>query len=404
MPKGKPPLINRLQQIIWSVTLTKKEWIVKDFDSSKVRRRKNYAACDSCTSQKRYNSADDALIHLHADHFPQSDPTGNNADNAKRPKYPQEDSYFSWLEWSLDESRAVHEETFDLFEKFVASLRDIQYQTNQLHYLVASASNRGGETHYSRPSLLPELFNAFVEIFRMYVFKSESLFIFNRATASLENPEKYIKYRDKLDATRILGSKACVKAQKLLSDARVNLILSGTIRRDIDSLGVRVVGPEFVVAALLSNVQNLEFDHDPLSTSKDILQTYDEYAAAVRFRANQRPQKRIFMDLHSLEEELDAIRKVTEAQRTVTRNYGLLIAPMSWRNMHPSRKPRFRLENKFIQEQLKKLAERCESLEHKLKRSHKLKESLKQLIEVLEEGHGKAIRVFTIVTLFFLPL
>ncbi|KAM3552768.1 hypothetical protein MY1884_007032 [Beauveria asiatica] len=39
-----------------------------------------------------------------------------------------------------------------------------------------------------------------------------------------------------------------------------------------------------------------------------------------------------------------------------------------------------------------------------LGRSQRLREQVKQSIEILEEGHGKAIRVFTIVTLFFLPL
>jgi len=36
--------------------------------------------------------------------------------------------------------------------------------------------------------------------------------------------------------------------------------------------------------------------------------------------------------------------------------------------------------------------------------SHVTRQDLKQVLEVLDEGHGKAIRALTFVTVFFLPL
>jgi hypothetical protein len=33
-----------------------------------------------------------------------------------------------------------------------------------------------------------------------------------------------------------------------------------------------------------------------------------------------------------------------------------------------------------------------------------LRERVKQTLEIMDEGHGKAIRVFTFVTVFFLPM
>ena len=36
--------------------------------------------------------------------------------------------------------------------------------------------------------------------------------------------------------------------------------------------------------------------------------------------------------------------------------------------------------------------------------AQRLKGDVKQTVEIIDEGHGRAIRVFTIVTLFFLPM
>lgn len=44
------------------------------------------------------------------------------------------------------------------------------------------------------------------------------------------------------------------------------------------------------------------------------------------------------------------------------------------------------------------------NLENIEDRAHYLREQLKQSVEILEEDHGKAILVFTLITTIFLPL
>lgn len=68
------------------------------------------------------------------------------------------------------------------------------------------------------------------------------------------------------------------------------------------------------------------------------------------------------------------------------------------------RQAMFPLEDKLIASQSEKLVEDDEALALLQNVAKALRSDLKQSIEILEEGHGKAIRVFTIVTLFFLPL
>lgn len=62
------------------------------------------------------------------------------------------------------------------------------------------------------------------------------------------------------------------------------------------------------------------------------------------------------------------------------------------------------LEKKRLDLQDQKLADDSEALAMLERISQVTRHDMKQSIEVPEEGHGKAIRVFTFVTLFFLPL
>ncbi|KAJ4213230.1 hypothetical protein NW759_011073 [Fusarium solani] len=62
------------------------------------------------------------------------------------------------------------------------------------------------------------------------------------------------------------------------------------------------------------------------------------------------------------------------------------------------------IEDRYARSHMNKRATVDSDLLTLREKSTALKENVKQTVEVLEENHGKAIRAFTIVTLFFLPL
>jgi hypothetical protein len=200
----------------------------------------------------------------------------------------------------------------------------------------------------------------------------------------------------------------------LLESAKINIMLLGITTRDIDTQGFDSVGPEFVLAGVITQLQNHIITPVPLISKSSsssslpivgLMDIYADYAAEVRFRANRRPQKRIFMDLHSLEEELRAIQALNRQQGALLLRFGRALAPWSFHITSATRDSNYRnVEKRLLVSQVKSLQERTDELDRMLRRSSAQKESLKQLIDVLEEDHGKAIRVFTIVTLFFLPL
>lgn len=81
-----------------------------------------------------------------------------------------------------------------------------------------------------------------------------------------------------------------------------------------------------------------------------------------------------------------------------------ITSPESFRITNTTRIGQYRTEKTNGEFQLSTLTGREDDVDILKIKAKSLKEQVKQTIEILEEDHGKAIRVFTIVTLFFLPL
>jgi hypothetical protein len=292
-----------------------------------------------------------------------------------------------------------------LAEEFTTSLTDILKLLNDLQALVATLTGGSGSGH-SRPPLTSNLVYAFVEILCVYLMEAKHLSMTNRAVvlSASGNPDKrrLNHYHDRIFEIKCRSNEALQKANDLLLAAKKDIILTGTNTRNLDAIvGLEAIGPEFLVTALVSNLQNREIMPD---IRIGVVELYQGYMSKLLFQANRRPQRRVFLDIHALEEELDALRVVLSSQGWLLLNLRKLLSPYSFRVTNTTRQSLFRVESKYINAQLSKLRARDEDLKTLQGKSQALKEQVKQTIEVLEEGHGKAIRVFTIVTLFFLPL
>jgi hypothetical protein len=70
----------------------------------------------------------------------------------------------------------------------------------------------------------------------------------------------------------------------------------------------------------------------------------------------------------------------------------------------PSRRANFQLERVLLQSCAEQLASSLSEINDLIRRCGPLSDSTKQSLEINEEDHGKAIMVFTVVTIIFLPL
>ncbi|KAJ3490413.1 hypothetical protein NLG97_g5786 [Lecanicillium saksenae] len=138
--------------------------------------------------------------------------------------------------------------------------------------------------------------------------------------------------------------------------------------------------------------------------SLDLIALYTEHARALTFSATMRPQRQAFFAIRAFEEELRAIHRLYNTQRHSVTNFGRVTNSDSFPVTNRERKARFALESGLVRRSIKDRKRDMDELEYMLDWMRELRQRVIESIEVLDEGHGKAIRVFTLVTLFFLPL
>ncbi|KAH6889141.1 hypothetical protein B0T10DRAFT_47532 [Thelonectria olida] len=427
-PKEGSPLIHNVcirfwgaldaifRQIAWEESdrgpAEKREYAIRDFDlrssliddSSPVllAGKKSWADCPDCKSGRLYSSATEALEHLHKEHF---ECTGKT-------ERPYSDRCFVWLRrhWPTGYFvRKSHPRILTAVEAFIKVLLPISSSARELHSLVANVWNRqSGDKEIPRPFLPRNLVNAFKQIMQVYICHARCLSLLNRASGLLSGDMHLIGVVHKAIAqVTSQGEAARDRAQDLLADAKKDIILLGNTSRNIDSLRVEAVGSEFLALALVCVGQNRQIRPDlspPTLRGPDFIQLYQTYTSRLGFQANRRPQKRVFLDIHSLEEELGALEGLVKAQKALLAKFLKITSPQSFRVTNTTRMGQYRTEVSNGNLQLSMLSRREGDIDILKVKAKSLKEQVKQTIEILEEDHGKAIRVFTIVTVFFLPL
>ncbi|KAI8945696.1 hypothetical protein F4801DRAFT_112737 [Xylaria longipes] len=210
-----------------------------------------------------------------------------------------------------------------------------------------------------------------------------------------------------------------LSAQEDLAQARDDIILAGKTERRPGDITLASIGPEFMIATISNGLflhqprgmpvnsisPNDTTGADSIETSYiDVNEVYKRYANKLQLQVNQRPQKRLLPAIYALEEELDILLRLNQWQRKFCHDFRRCLDPVSYRITTKARLSCFGTENYYLLKTIRRLEVQYNELQGLQKRSEKLRDQLQQSIEIEEESHGKAIRVFTFVTLFFLPL
>jgi hypothetical protein len=108
--------------------------------------------------------------------------------------------------------------------------------------------------------------------------------------------------------------------------------------------------------------------------------------------------------INLLKEELRILSEVNDWQVRLVKNYLNVLNDATYPADIPSRRALFPYERLVLNSCLEFLASLQEDYVEQIERCGPLTESTKQSAEINEEDHGKAILVFTVVTIIFLPL
>ncbi|KAH6875795.1 hypothetical protein BKA58DRAFT_128904 [Alternaria rosae] len=159
------------------------------------------------------------------------------------------------------------------------------------------------------------------------------------------------------------------------------------------------LGPEYVSLWLMRSLLT-----EPLERSKTIGDMYHVYISKVQFEINHRPSKRLLRAINLIQEELQVLQLVNVWQTNLVRNYMAVIDDSTYEKIIPSRQAMYPYENALGRACLDHLCLVRQDYADLIRRCAPLSDRTKQILEINEEDHGKAIMVFTVVTVVFLPL
>ena len=352
--------------------------------------------CPECKGGKQYDFVIHALAHISDKHIK---PANGLPDADIR---PPDNPSLCWISSTQDVSHA------DLYtwrgcsavHNFIHTLRPISKLCEELFYCV-TRPHGSTDGNRSAPSLLPTaLTSGFCSILASYLFLAKMLSLINRAEYWSDQSEKSDLY-GRIYSLQMKIDDSFQQASDHLEKAKLHIILLCSTRREVDCLRIQSVDVNTLAIAFLQNNQTFALPGDK---SQDLLQVYREYLSVLRGRARRRPQRRVFLDIQGFQEELDALKGHTDTQIRVAKKYLSLLYPGSFRVTNTARMERYGAEYELWKQVDGLLEDRRGELDRLTEQSRRLKDDVKQAIEILEEDHGKAIRVFTVVTLFFLPL
>ncbi|KAF2026898.1 hypothetical protein EK21DRAFT_33642, partial [Setomelanomma holmii] len=142
----------------------------------------------------------------------------------------------------------------------------------------------------------------------------------------------------------------------------------------------------------------------PLEEQLTIGEMYRDYLSTIQFQVNHRPGKRLIRSINLLQEELQALIQVNTWQTKLIENYTRVVDDATCEKDVPHRRAMFPFERMLLRSCLDNLELHLEDYRELSRRCNPLSDRTKQSLEINEEDHGKAIMVFTIVTIIFLPL
>ncbi|KAI1762284.1 hypothetical protein GGR53DRAFT_424827 [Hypoxylon sp. FL1150] len=191
------------------------------------------------------------------------------------------------------------------------------------------------------------------------------------------------------------------RANDLLEQAQKDVAFLDIADKKPEHVDLETVGREFLLGVMLTNLHDRPLD---AADHTDIITPYKRLASRLQYLVHNRPKKRLFIELTTFSRELEALRKLVGSQIKALDRIAEVTEPKSTRGIRGNRLVQYQLECECRDALQAKLCQTEFQVDQLQRKVNDLKSQVVQVLEVLEEDHGKAIRVFTIVTLFFLPM
>jgi Mg2+ and Co2+ transporter CorA len=338
--------------------------------------------CSRCKERFSYKNDVDAASHLVSEHF----------EPDRVPKSSEVKLWIKQYHPLCDKRRS--EEHLKILNRCCNHLSMIYDEIEVIRDGVRTVDT----THNQRYRLPKALVEAFRMLVILLIYTSHVMDMITEHSESWTSMEWRLKDdRDVFDEVTDLQA-AAYMIKETVDQGRLDLMVMIRTQDYTDSVKRHeAVGPHYVLAMVLRNLQR-GVDCD------DLIDVYKEYVVRLSFQVSQFPRRRLLRDLKNVNEEIESILSSMSAQHNLFIDYLKVLDPQSFRTTTEARISQYDLEQTLIGQGIDNYFQTQAEYRQLMEHVQRLMESTKQSVEINDDDHGKAILVFTIVTLIFLPL
>ncbi|KIX02903.1 uncharacterized protein Z518_08846 [Rhinocladiella mackenziei CBS 650.93] len=214
-----------------------------------------------------------------------------------------------------------------------------------------------------------------------------------------ESPERFRRFFESTHQNHII--ELGYAAEGAFDEAKSNLMLMSRVNEYSNSIQYDTVGPEYMVLLLLAGLRDRGSKRNPLNLPK----LHRKELSRLTFEAHNHPRRRLLQEIRMLETEVSAVLDIRRDCSKVLHDYRDMLASSGFKKTTTTRRRLYHdfeenLADKLFKEDRQDIREADELLGE----IPQLCSQLTQAVEIQQEDHGKAILVFTIVTIVFLPM
>ncbi|OCL05896.1 hypothetical protein AOQ84DRAFT_298018, partial [Glonium stellatum] len=374
-------------------------WVIRDI-SDKELLLKNYSIaapsrgisdCHLCSSGTKYYFFDDGIIHLRKAHF----------------RRPEEECGSDELpinaltNWLRNDPQLRYDQKFDqlllMLSRLVEHLQALRANSGKIREGI-STSESSVSSRYKLPS---SLVKSFEQTITLLLWSAQSINLIDKhfrnwnyvpPNVQSYESEELMAASDRLNAL-------VIEAQASMERAENDFILMCRTENDVETVSYIAVGLEYILASAIVNLCKR-----PIHRGLDVAELYQAFGRTLQLQATKHPRKRLIREIHRVIEEIELLRDITNCQFEVLWSFIQVLDDKSFRITNRTRNSRFHLEKQFLTTAHRHLKKKSADLDHLRSRMVNLSRQVAQSVEILEEDHGKAILLFTMVTIIFLPL
>ncbi|KAJ5777604.1 hypothetical protein N7520_000850 [Penicillium odoratum] len=343
---------------------------------------KDITLCNKCEKSRAYSTQSDAWGHLFKYHFKASS--------------KQREVIISRSQWVMDHGEYLTFTCRNDVQRLLNELEDyitsLERMASQIQHGVSENGKFDRDT-YKIPSSLVDAFQNFVIMVVTGANAVKSSYQLREVYTDVNSLPTVINFLDSDKITNL-----ATEAEEAMGNAMKDIVLMTFTNEESGVVTYQAVSPSLVITLLLGDIRYS--NHGNLH----LIGIYEKYIQFLQFKAGDYPSRRLMQEIYTFREELLMVEKVAEEQRQILNDYRSVLRPSTFRITTESRISSFELENRRLSKLLDRIDEDCELIQTLLNRLESIATQTRNGVEVRQEDQGKAILVFTIVTVIFMPL